>query len=139
MCVVKVKDPDGRTWRVTRRWVPWRRRLKGSLDGAPDVPIGLGDDPISAIIGVILLIILLPFLILALIAGLELLLLLLLLPFVLLGRVLFGTHWTIEARRGFEIWWDAPAGDWQASGVRIHEVARAIEAGDPPPPALSGS
>lgn len=139
MSVVKVKDPEGQTWRVTRRWVPWRRRLKGSLDGAPDLPTGLGDDPISAVIGLIFLIILLPFLILALIAGIELLLLLLLLPFALLGRVLFGKHWTIEARRGFTICWDGPAGDWQASGIKIHEVARAIEGGHPPPSPVSES
>ena len=27
--VVKVKDPEGQTWRVTRRWVPWRRASQG--------------------------------------------------------------------------------------------------------------
>jgi len=130
---VKVQDPTGQTWRVTRRWVPWRRRLKGALDAMPDLPVsGLGDDPISAVIGIILLIILLPFLVLALIAGLELLLLLLVLPFAALARVLLGRHWTIEARRGYKIWWDAEAGSWQDSGVRIHDVAGAIERGELP-------
>ena len=79
------------------------------------------------------LIILLPFLVLALIAGLELLLLLLVLPFAALARIALGRHWTIEARHGFTIWWEAEAGSWQASGVRIHDVAAAIERGDPPP------
>lgn len=23
---MKVRDPEGRTWRVTRRWLPWRPR-----------------------------------------------------------------------------------------------------------------
>lgn len=133
MSAVKVKDPQGQSWRVTRRWIPWRRRLKGALDGAPDMPSGLGDDPISAVIGIIFLIIALPFLILALIFALELLLLVALLPFAILARVLFGKHWTVEARKGFEIVWDAPAGDWQASGVKIHEIARAIEGGHLPP------
>lgn len=135
---VKVKDPAGQTWRVTRRWVPWRRRLKGSLDAIPDLPVTLGDDPISAIIGIVFLIILLPFLVLALIAGLELLLLLLVLPFAVLARIAFGRHWTIEARRGFTIWWEAEAGSWQAGGLRIHDVAAAIERGDPPPQTVGG-
>lgn len=138
---VKVKDPSGQTWRVTRRWVPWRRRLKGFLSNMPSGP-GLGDDPVSMVIGVIFLIIMIPFLVLALVAALELLLLLLVIPFALLARALFGTHWTVEARRGFHIWYDEPAGDWQASGIRIHELADAIRHGEvpeqtvgaPPPP-----
>jgi hypothetical protein len=130
---VKVRDPAGQTWRVTRRWVPWRRRLKGSLDAMPDLPVGLGDDPVSAVIGIVFLVILLPFLLLALVAGLELLLLLLVLPFAALGRIALGRHWTVEARRGFTIWWEAEAGSWQASGLRIHDVAASIERGDPPP------
>ncbi|MDP2773704.1 MAG: hypothetical protein Q8O61_09110 [Nocardioides sp.] len=84
---MKVKDPSGQTWRVTRRWVPWRRRLKGFLSNMPTGP-GLGDDPVSLVIGVIFLVIMIPFFILALVAALELLLLLLLLlviPFVIVG------------------------------------------------------
>lgn len=135
---VKVTSPDGQTWRITRRWVPWRRRLKGSLDAMPDFPIGLGDDPISAIVGILFLIILLPFLLLALVAGLELLLLLLVLPFAILGRVLLGRHWTIEARRGFRPWWEEQVGDWQAAGIRIHEVADAVRRGEVPERTIGG-
>ena len=130
---MKVRDPQGQTWRVTRRWVPWRRRLKGWWDAVPSLPVGLGDDPVSAIIGIVFLIIALPFVIIALISGLELLLLVFLLPFALVGRVFLGKHWTIEARRGFKIWWQDASGDWQASGVRIHDGAAAIERGDLPP------
>lgn len=129
---VKVTSPDGRTWRVTRRWVPWRRRLKGSLDAMPDLPVGLGDDPVSVVIGLVLLVLLLPFLLLVLVAGLELLLLLLVLPFAVLGRALFGRHWTVEVRHGFRPWWEVEAGDWQAASVRIHELADAIRRGDVP-------
>ncbi|WP_134738321.1 hypothetical protein [Nocardioides sp. 503] len=129
---MKVQDPTGQTWRVTRRWVPWRRRLKGVLPNLPTGP-GLGDDPVSMVIGVIFLIILIPFLVLALVAALELLLLLLVIPFALLARALFGQHWTVEARRGFQIWYDEPAGDWQASGLRIHALADALRHGDIPP------
>lgn len=129
---VKVTSPDGQTWRVTRRWVPWRRRLKGSLEWLPDLPSGLGDDPISLVVGLVLLVLLLPVLLLVLVAGLELLLLLLVLPFAILGRALLGRHWTVEVRRGFRPWWEVEAGDWQAAGVRIRDLTAAIHRGDVP-------
>ena len=128
---MKVTDPAGQTWRVTRRWVPWRRRLKSSLDLAPDLPVGsLGDDPISAIVGIIFLIILLPFLLLALLASLELLLVLLVLPFAVLARMMFGRHWHVEVRRGFKPVYEVEAGDWQASGLKIHDLAGLLRRGD---------
>ena len=136
---MKVEDPSGQTWRVTRRWVPWRRRLKGHVRGLDLIPSGLGDDPLSVLIFLVLLVIALPFVLLAVVAGIELLLVLLLLPFALVGRVLLGSHWTVEARRGFTIWWDAPAGDWQASGVRIHEVADDVRRGTLPPRTVGGA
>lgn len=128
---VKVTDPHGRTWRVTRRWVPWRRRLRGDVGPGLDVlPSGLGDDPISMIILLVCLVVALPFLLLALLAGVELLLIVLLLPFAALGRVLLGRHWTVEAREGFTVRWEARSGDWQASGLVIHQVADAIRRGE---------
>lgn len=134
---MKVTDPTGQTWRVTRRWVPWRRRLKGSFDSVPDLGVGsLGDDPISAIVGVIALIILLPFLVLVALAGVELLLVLLLLPFAVLGRVAFGRHWHVEVRRGFKPVHEVEAGDWQASTLKIHELAGVLERGDTLPTTL---
>lgn len=129
---MKVKDPTGQTWRVSRRWVPWRRRLKDVLDVVPDTPV-LGDDPISLVIGGIILILMLPFLLLLVVAGLEFLLLLLVLPFAILGRVLFGRHWTIEARRGWRPIWEEPAGDWAQSRQAIRDVATALERGHWPP------
>lgn len=129
---MKVRDHTGQTWRITRRWVPWRRKLKGTLDRMPDLP-ALGDDPISAVIGMIFLIIMIPFLILALIAGLELLLVLLVLPFAVLGRMLFGRHWMVEARRGFRPWFEIPAGRWSESTTKIHDISAAIQRGDLPP------
>lgn len=131
MLGVKVKDPRGQTWRVTRRWVPWRRRLKGAWELMPNFPAG--DDPISLVITVVVLIVCLPLLILILVAGLEFVLLLLVLPFAILGRVLFGRHWTIEARRGWRPHWEEPAGSWSQSGRAIRDVAVAIEKGHLPP------
>lgn len=63
----------------------------------PDPP--RGDDPISMVVTVIILIICLPVLILALVASLEFLLILLVLPFAVLARVVFGQHSTIDASR----------------------------------------
>jgi hypothetical protein len=134
LLLVKVEDPSGQTWRITRRWVPWRRRLKSRLGEAADMmPAGLGDDPVSAVIFLVCLVIAIPFLVLTLIAGLEVLLVLLVLPFALVGRAAFGRHWIVEARRGFTIWWDEPSGDWQASLLKIHDVSEAIRIGDLPP------
>lgn len=130
---MKVVDPKGRTWRVSRRWMPWRRR--SSIGDWWQVPngSGLGDDPISMIIGVLLLILIIPIAIVALVVALELLLLLLLLPFVVLGRVVFGRHWRVEARRGWEPVWEDEAGDWGESGRRIAAVAELIRRGELPP------
>lgn len=128
---VKIKDPRGQTWRVTRRWVPWRRRLKGAWDLVPTLPGG--DDPISMVLTVVILIVCLPIIILALVASLEFLLILLVLPFAILARVIFGQHWTIEARRGFEPYWEEPAGTWRESGRAIQDVATAIRQGHLPP------
>lgn len=138
---MKVHSPDGRKWRITRRWVPWRRRTKGWIGDALDLgptglTHGLGDDPISAIIGAIVLVIMLPFLVIAVLVGLvalaELAVLLAVFPFALLARVCFGTHWYVEIREGFRPYWECEAGDWQASTQRIHDIAAAIARGELP-------
>lgn len=130
---VKVEDPSGQTWRVSRRWVPWRRRVKGDVESFPDVmPDGLGDDPVSAVIAAIALVLIAPFVVLVVVVGAEFLLLLLLLPFAVLGRVLLGRHWAVEVRRGWKPWWEVRAGDWQDSASRIHDVAAAIRRGELP-------
>ena len=126
---MKVVDPQGKTWRVSRRWLPWRRRVKA--DSGPDLPTGseLGDDPISMIIGLVLLVLILPGLIVVGIALLELLLLLLLLPFMVLGRVIFGRAWQIEVRDGWTPVWDGEAGSWAESGQAIEAVATGLQQG----------
>lgn len=130
---MKVRDPQGQTWRVTRRWVPWRRRLRSAGTGPLDMATGLGDDPISLIILVVVLILSIPFLLLALLVWLELLLILLLLPIAVLARVAFGAEWIIEARRGFRAVWETQSGGWRESRERIMSVADAISRGQLPP------
>lgn len=144
---MKVTDPQGRTWRVSRRWVPWRRRVKP--DG-PDIgPLGyLSDDLISMIFGAIAVVLLIPLLVVAFVALIELLLLLLLVPFVVLGRVVLGREWRVEAREGWTPVWDTKAGSWSESGRVIEQVAQGLRQGvypgvhnrtpqSPPPPGWS--
>lgn len=122
---MRIVDPAGVKWRVKRRWAPWRRRVR---DFSYDVPFadGLGDDPISMILGVIVLIIAIPLIILALVAMLELLVLLLLLPLAMLIRALFGGAWPIEVFRGRKLQTTEYVKGWSASRERIHDLAEQV-------------
>jgi hypothetical protein len=34
---MKVNDPSGHEWRISRRWIPWRRRrLSAAVEPAPE-------------------------------------------------------------------------------------------------------
>lgn len=130
---MKVTSPDGTTWRISRRWVPWRRRVKGVWKRVPhSYYSNFGDGPIGTVLGIIAMLAMIPFLVLALIAGIELALVLVILPFAILGRMLFGRHWIVEVRREWRPWAEEQAGDWRASGLRIHGLAGEIRAGDLP-------
>ncbi|MDN4173674.1 hypothetical protein QWY28_12005 [Nocardioides sp. SOB77] len=130
---MKVKDPSGQTWRITRRWVPWRRRFRDGLDAVPSGSFSLaGDDPVSLVLSLLAVLLLLPFLLVVAVAWLELLVLLLVLPFAVAWRVARGRHWHVEARRGFTPWWEVDAGSWSASRDRIAAVADAVRRGDTP-------
>jgi hypothetical protein len=131
---MKVLDRHGRRWKVRRRWLPWRRRVRD----VPDVPIdgGLGDDPISMVIGLVLLVLAIPALIVTLVLVAELLLLLVLLPVAVVGRLLLPVPWTIElwsrpARRrvlGWHLEHEVPVRGWRASGERMGELAAELTA-----------
>lgn len=123
---MKVVDPQGRTWRVSRRWMPWRRRTStDGLDAGPDTS-GLGDDPISVVLGLLALVLFIPFVLVLLLVTLEILLLLLLLPFAVLGRVLLGRHWRVEVRDGWTFAWETEAGGWSQSGRMIAHLAEGL-------------
>ena len=140
---MKARTPGGQVHRVTRRWVPWQRKSRRLSLGGLEVPIGppAGDDPISAILLVLWLVIALPIIIVVvgimLLTGIELVLLLAILPFAIGARVVFGRHWTVEVRRGFTPIHEERAGSWTASGVRIRELAREIESGSVPAATLT--
>lgn len=130
---MKVEDPQGRTWRVSRRWMPWRRKSRiGDWGDLPVSGSSLGDDPISMVIGILLLILLVPVVILAAVVALEMLVLLLLLPFAVLGRMLLGRHWRVEVRERWTFAWETEAGDWAQSGRAIEHIAQGLRQGMPP-------
>ena len=125
---MKVMDRQGRTVRVRRRWLPWRRRVR-DVD-APALDLGGGDDPIGMILTVVGLVLAIPFaLALVLLVG-ELVLLVLLLPLAVLVRVLFKRPWTVEATSGRRVLWSEQVQGWTESGVRVLEIAAVYERGD---------
>ncbi|WP_210491229.1 hypothetical protein [Patulibacter sp. SYSU D01012] len=137
---MRVEDQAGRTWRVRRRWLPWRRRIREVPDVGPDV--SLGDDPISIIIGLFLLILAIPALIVLTVLLAELVLLVVLLPVVVLLRLAagwLGFGWTIEVwarprdRRwfGWELDREEHVKGWARSRDRIRALADELRAGRP--------
>lgn len=127
---VKVRDPRGRRWRVTRRWLPWRPRRRQGLD--PHLMIEAADGLTVLVLALVLGLVILPLLSIVVVLALEWLLLLTILPVVVLLRVAFGHRWYVEARIGFTPYWEEEAGTWAQSRERIRAVAGAIERGDPP-------
>lgn len=153
---MKATDPTGKTYSVTRRWMPWRRRIKDAdFDtgggGFGDLG-GLGDDPISLVLflifGLFALVLVLPGLLLLLGAAVEISLLLALLPIAVLARTLFGMPWEVEVRdtnpsRGipWPVVHTEPVRGWTDSGTRIHDIAAEITRGafTPTPPTAPGT
>ena len=133
--LVKVEDPEGQVWRVSRRWVPWRRRLRdvASFD-VGTLPSSLPDDAAGLVIAGVLVVavVLVPFVLIGVVFVLELLLVLLLLPLAVVARALVGRAWSVETRRGWRVWAEVTAGDWQQSGLMIHTLADDIRRGHPP-------
>lgn len=134
---MKVVDRFGRRWNVRRRWLPWRRKVRDVPD-TPDFAGDLGDDPISAIIGLFLLVLAIPAILVVLLLVAELLLLIALLPIVVLVRLILPVPWTIELwarpeeRRwlGWHLEHEVRVAGWRASGARITAMAAEIETGD---------
>lgn len=130
---MRVRDLEGHTWRVGRRWLPWRRRIRNVADwgdlGLPDLG-GLVDD-LPGFLGVLLaalaVIIMLPFILLAIGAMIELSLLLALLPLAVLVRVALRRPWTVQviAPNGSVVTAEPVVG-WTASGERVAALAASL-------------
>jgi hypothetical protein len=135
---VKVVDPAGQTWRVKRRWLPWRLRRRKPEDFL-DVPSGLDVDDLiiglAIFVGLLLIAVLLPVVLVLAIVVAELLLLLLLLPVFVIMRAAFVARWPIEAWHGDRLVWSEAVRGWGSSRRRMLEVADGIRLGSPPVPA----
>jgi hypothetical protein len=154
---VKVTDPSGQTWRVSRRWVPWRPRFRdvessnlldfgnggggsggdggssGGGGGGFDIDLGEALVIIAVVIAAIVFLIFVAPVLLAIVFALaEWLIVLVVLPIAVAGRVIFGRKWHVEVRRGWRAWCEVEAGDWTASTVKIHELADAVRRGEVP-------
>ena len=129
---MKVTDPAGRTWRVQRRWLPWRRKVRDVPDVPVDTPFIGGDDIFSAIILVVTVIILIPVILMAALMLAELLLLLLLLPLWVLVRAVRGGAWPIEVSRGKTLMWTESVHGWSASRARVRAIGQEIKVGTRP-------
>lgn len=136
---MRIRDPQGRKWKVRRRWTPWRRRIRevDPLDALSMPSLPGGDDPISLILSVLALVVLIPVLILAAIALVEVLLLLLLIPIVLLARIALRKPWIVEVLGPDRHYYTESVQGFAASGAHVQQIAAAIEAGQVqvPPPA----
>jgi hypothetical protein len=96
---MRVRDLDGRTWRVGRRWLPWRRRIRDAPDADMTGIAEHGDDLPSFF--VLLLIglaasFIVPILLLVIGIVLELALLFVLFPVVVLIRVTLRRPWVVQ-------------------------------------------
>lgn len=129
---MKVVDQRGVTWRVHRRWLPWRRKVRD----VPDAPISVsatgGDDLLSGIIMIFAAIVLIPVVLVLAVMLAELLLLLLLVPVWAVARAVRGGGWPIEVHRDKSLIAEETVHGWSASGRRIREIAGLIESGQTP-------
>lgn len=132
----KVSDPNGNEWRVGRRWLPDRPRLRrrrnedtqNTLDAA-DAGWDIGDifdAPIVAFIGLAILVvtfILFPFIVLLI----ELIVFVVVAAGGLVLRAVAGRPWVVRARSraGHEHRWDIVG--FRAAGEYRDTVARRLE------------
>lgn len=156
----KVVDPAGVTWRVSRRWYPWRRNfsLRDFLTSEPKAEPAAPAEPVKAdepdlpknIVGKVLFLLLgvvvwivvgvskvvfytgvvVLFLAISLV---ELVLALLIMPIAVLLRLAGMARWPIEIGRGGKHFTTRHAGDFGAAGALRDRLAEDIAAGTPPP------
>jgi hypothetical protein len=124
MASTRVTDPHGNEWLVRRKWIHPRLRWRGTrgagdlLDGADLAGLG-GDLPVVGVILTALALLLFAiaavmFIVPALVFVGELLIIVAIVVLGLMGRVLFGRPWTVEAQQLGA----GPAYEWKVSGWR---------------------
>lgn len=97
--------------------------------GFGDTSLTDGDDIISIVLNIALVVLLIPTLVLALLVAAEFLLLLLLLPLWVLARSLFGTPWIIVIRRDHKVVGEEAVRGWGATNARIDQIKSFIASG----------
>ncbi|MCW2769837.1 MAG: hypothetical protein JWR27_1270 [Aeromicrobium sp.] len=134
-----VTDPAGETWRIKRRWLPWRLRRRDPEDFI-DFPGGgdLGDDlliGLAIFIGLIVLAVALPVVLVLAVLVTELLLVLLLLPLFIVLRAGYVARWPIEVWRGDRLVHTEAVRGWSVSRRRMVELSEDLRLGKEPAPA----
>lgn len=142
-----VTAPNGRRWRVSRRWLPrigtdtvWeranrrfrhRRKAEGALDAADAA--GCLFDPLEGLaifFGVIVVLGVLVFFVLPMIFVLvDLVFVLVLAVIGVIARILFRRPWTVEACCTDGTVVRSKVVGWRASGRRCDELAEQVKAG----------
>lgn len=137
--MASVRAPDGREWKVGRRWLPGRPRLrrKRELHDPTWLEVfGAAFDSGFAIVAVVATVALVVLLIWPVIAVvLELLVFAVLVVATVVGRLAFRRPWQVVARTDDEdLAWEVTG--WQASGRVIEHVKNALRSGEkrPRPP-----
>jgi hypothetical protein len=129
---------DGRAVEVSRRLLPWKPRLRDTDPVDPGFVdlTGGADDPLGFVIAIVLglvvslvLVVLLPF---AVLASEFLLVIALLVPLLVLARVFWMLPWVIEAAYGDTLLGIDKVRGWRASSERIRDIAAAYERGQDP-------
>jgi hypothetical protein len=144
---MEVTAPNGRTWKVRRRWFPRLRKFRrgktqlDGLDGLGDVAWLDGDTPVALVVGIVavlLLVLLAPVVLPTLLFVLQIVLLVVIVPAYLVLRLVLRRPWVIEATSSGppeeSMRWGVVG--LRASGAAREEIAIALAAGIPPGPTV---
>jgi len=152
-----VKSPDGRQWKIRRRWVPRLaterivarvrhqvpakgadRTRGGGVDARGWMPFAQIDVVAIVLLVVILVLVALVVVLPLLFVLVDLAILAVLALVGIVGKVVLRRPWVVEAvtDRGKRHEWRVVG--WRRSGERCHEIARSLEAGVIPPTDTAG-
>jgi hypothetical protein len=118
-------DRQGVRWRVGRRYLPWRPRAHPFLARHGDAITDF-DDPVSAVVNTVLMVLVLPF---AVRLALSWTFALLLTPFTVVGRVVLRRPWPVVASRAGGVLETVEyAESWRAAGRLMRRVRSETDA-----------
>jgi hypothetical protein len=122
-----VTAPDGKTWKVGRRWAPRRPHIRRARGGDAMFDGFMFDDLWGVLLGILLVVVVLVlFNVLAI--AVELLFVLVVLVAGVFGRVVLRRPWVVEARAGGESH-EFPVVGWRASEAKIDEISMRLGSG----------